>query len=417
MKSTRIQLLLCLLLMAGIFSCKKNDLPSPARDGVDPSIKKKIEKLGFNASQARKVEGGYVVEGDIFLTEENLNETVTSPNLIIAESEQYRTTNILTNLPRNITVSITGFADAVYGNALDEAIARYNAVGLLITFQRVANSGQIQIINDNTLGAGVLGQSGGFPTATGNLATAPIRLSSNTIGAGPAMNYVATIIAHEIGHCIGLRHTDFFNRAFSGCLVDATHPADEGQAGVGAINIPGTPTAADPNSFMLACIGAGVNRPFNANDVIALRALYGPPPALPWSFTRNGACNGIYSSYTFTGTPGATVVLKLSFGGYIQWNGMSNGTGASCWVTANGVSGSATTPHYTSSWGTGFSISTTITFTMPVASNTITINTTAVINNSSINTSSAATLELISVNGAPNGLQQAVCYGNSGGSW
>lgn len=409
--------MLCLLLMTGIFSCKKNDLSTSTQNGVDPSIKKKIEKLGFNASQARKVEGGYVVEGDIFLTEENLNETVTSPNLIIAESEQYRTTNVLTNLPRNITVSITGFADAVYGNALDEAIARYNAVGLLITFQRVAASGQIQIINDNTLGAGVLGQSGGFPTAAGNLATAPIRLSSNTIGAGPAMTYVATIIAHEIGHCIGLRHTDFFNRAFSGCLVDATHPADEGQAGVGAINIPGTPTAADPNSFMLACIGAGVNRPFNANDVIALRALYGPPAALPWSFTRNGACNGIYSSYTFTGTPGATVVLKLSFGGYIQWNGMSNGTGASCWVTAAGVSGSATTPHYTSSWGTGFSISTTITFTMPVASNTITINTTAVINNSSINTSSAATLELVSVNGAANGLQQAVCYGNSGGSW
>lgn len=416
MKSTKIQLF-CLFLVAGMFACKKNDQLTPAADSVDPLIKKKIEQLGFNASQARKVEGGYVVEGDIFLTDENLNEAGHSPRLIIAASEQYRTTNVLTGLPRNITVSISGFAEAVYGQALDEAIARYNAVGLLITFQRVGTGGQIQIINDNNLGAGVLGQSGGFPTSSGNLATAPIRLSSNTIGAGPAMTYLATIIAHEIGHCIGLRHTDYFNRAFSGCLVDASHPADEGQAGVGAINIPGTPTAADPNSFMLACIGAGVNRPFNANDIIALRALYGPPPALPWSFTRIGACNGIYSSYTFTGTPGATVVLKLSFGGYIQWNGMSNGTGASCWVTANGVSGSATTPHYTTTWGTGFSISTTISFTMPAASNTITINTTAVINNSSINTSSAATLELVSVNGVSNGLQQAVCYGNSGGSW
>ncbi|WP_342039377.1 M57 family metalloprotease [Pontibacter indicus] len=38
--------------------------------------------------------------------------------------------------------------------------------------------------------------------------------------------------------------------------------------------MPGTPTGADPNSWMLACIGTGVNRYFNANDRTALRYLY-----------------------------------------------------------------------------------------------------------------------------------------------
>ncbi|SIT94188.1 Dual-action HEIGH metallo-peptidase, partial [Pontibacter indicus] len=42
----------------------------------------------------------------------------------------------------------------------------------------------------------------------------------------------------------------------------------------GAVHIPGTPTGADPNSWMLACIGTGVNRYFNSNDRTALRYLY-----------------------------------------------------------------------------------------------------------------------------------------------
>lgn len=49
---------------------------------------------------------------------------------------------------------------------------------------------------------------------------------------------------------------------------------NEGSAGVGAILIPGTPSKADPNSWMLACISSGQNRPFNANDAIALNYLY-----------------------------------------------------------------------------------------------------------------------------------------------
>jgi hypothetical protein len=51
---------------------------------------------------------------------------------------------------------------------------------------------------------------------------------------------------------------------------------NEGQAknGVGAVLIPGTPSGPDPNSWMLACIGSNVNRPFNANDKIALAYLY-----------------------------------------------------------------------------------------------------------------------------------------------
>jgi hypothetical protein len=50
--------------------------------------------------------------------------------------------------------------------------------------------------------------------------------------------------------------------------------ANEGASTVGAILIPGTPSGPDPNSWMLACIGANQNRPFNSNDKTALNYLY-----------------------------------------------------------------------------------------------------------------------------------------------
>jgi hypothetical protein len=81
---------------------------------------------------------------------------------------------------------------------------------------------------------------------------------------------VASILAHEMGHCIGFRHTDYMDRSFS-C---GGSPTNEGASTVGAIQIPGTPAGPDPNSWMLSCIGSGQNRPFNANDKTALNYLY-----------------------------------------------------------------------------------------------------------------------------------------------
>ncbi|MCW3467090.1 zinc-dependent metalloprotease [Chitinophaga nivalis] len=92
----------------------------------------------------RKTKEGYVVEGDILLTAENLASTASSLTLRIAGTEQYRTTNLVGSLPRVITVSTSGLP-ATYTAALDEAIARYNALNLRITFQRVGSNGEIGI--------------------------------------------------------------------------------------------------------------------------------------------------------------------------------------------------------------------------------------------------------------------------------
>jgi hypothetical protein len=72
-------------------------------------------------------------------------------------------------------------------------------------------------------------------------------------------------MAHEIGHCIGFRHTDYQTRQSCGQNVN------EGSAGVGAIHIAGTPTGSDSSSIMQSC-GPAID--FNNKDVTALEALY-----------------------------------------------------------------------------------------------------------------------------------------------
>ena len=263
--------ILCVSLVT--ISCKRENVA--ANSDVSPTVLKQIADQGFSTDNVRKVANGYLVEGDIILTDENLTQPNTSPNLLIANVEQYRTTNLVKSLPRTITVSVSGTLTglAVWSNAANAAIARYNSLpNHRLTFQRVSSGGNIDIVgfNQGPSGGYITLGSSGFPTSGG----APynqIQLNTNAqaYGTNPNLDYVTSVIQHEMGHCIGFRHTDYKNRAYS-C---GGRRSNEGTAGVGAVLIPGTPSGPDANSWMLACSNGG-NRDFNANDKIAMDYLY-----------------------------------------------------------------------------------------------------------------------------------------------
>ncbi len=271
------KVLLTIGLSAGIvasvlFSCNKNNSqPTQQTPAVSADVLKKIGDLGFSTDEVRKQGDGYLVEGDILLTTANLSEASISPNLRIAENEQYRTTNLVKSLPRTVTISISNLP-TVYATATNNAIARYNALNLTLKFQFVSSGGNIQIIgfNEGPSGGYITLGSSGFPTSSGNPYN-EIQMNTNAqaYGTNPDVNYLTSVLQHEMGHCIGFRHTDYMNRAFS-C---GGRKSNEGSAGIGAINIPGTPTKADAGSWMLAC-SSGTDRTFNPNDVIALNYLY-----------------------------------------------------------------------------------------------------------------------------------------------
>ncbi|WBA40273.1 M57 family metalloprotease [Hymenobacter canadensis] len=224
-----------------------------------------IRQLGFSAENVQRDEdGNYVVEGDILLSPADLSNQAAVQLLRVGQDEQYRTTNTVSGT-RTITISVSSQLPSAYITAIDEVVRRFNAENLRITFSRVSAGGNISIVR----ASGSYLASAGFPTSAGEPFN-QVKVNSRSIGTANPTTYIATILAHEIGHCIGFRHTDYMDRSYS--CGGAT--SNEGASTVGAVLIPGTPSAADPNSWMLACIGSGQNRPFNANDRTALGYIY-----------------------------------------------------------------------------------------------------------------------------------------------
>lgn len=268
-KNMRLSLAVIALLITAV-SCQKAVAPEQEiKKEVTQDVINSVKALGFSSDNIIAEEGGYIVEGDIFIPTNELKRSLNGTILRVGEVEQYRTTNLVTGLPRTITVALSSKIDAgIYGPVLDEMVRRFNAENLQLTFVRVSSGANITFDRAN----GSYLASAGFPTSSGEPFNS-VKVNTRAIGSGTSstfINYAATIFAHEVGHCIGFRHTDYMNRAYS-CGGSASN---EGASTVGAIHIPGTPTGPDPNSWMLACIGSGVNRPFNANDKTALAYLY-----------------------------------------------------------------------------------------------------------------------------------------------
>jgi hypothetical protein len=251
-----------------LISCQQEELQSPESNTLSDNEIAKIKALGFSSKGVVKVNDGYIVEGDIFIPKEDLNVKLDGNILRVGETEQYHTTRLVTNLPRVIKVAVSKDLPASYSTVLQAMVDRYNAENLQIQFQVVSRKQDI-LFTVAPVGSGFLA-SAGFPTAQG-YPWPLIQVNSELIDSrNTSFNTKVSIFAHEVGHCIGFRHTDYMNRSFS-CGGPSVN---EGEAGVGAIHIPGTPTDPDAGSWMLSCIGRNTDRPFNLNDKIALSYLY-----------------------------------------------------------------------------------------------------------------------------------------------
>jgi hypothetical protein len=200
---------------------------------------------------------------------------------------QYRTTNTV-SLSHD-TICVNGAAyNGTLSTALNNAIANYTNLNLSFNIVRtnVANAAGC----DATITANVVGGSGGsagFPS--GGKPYSSINIGSGVASYGVS---VAThVITHELGHTIGFRHSDYYNRAIS-CGGAASN---EGAAGVGAVLVPGTPNNAVLNgSVMNACFNNGSTGVWTNTDLTALNTLYPAQgaPANPNSCVSSNTCGG-----------------------------------------------------------------------------------------------------------------------------
>ncbi|PSL45595.1 dual-action HEIGH metallo-peptidase [Chitinophaga niastensis] len=273
MKNQTLLFCICLMAASLVISCQKdNKQRSIEKVKVPDAVLAQIKTKGFSTRNVHAVNGGYLVEGDIFLSTKDLAKKATANKLRIAKTEQYVTNNQVSGLPRVITVLVTGLGSA-FVQGTDLAIQRYNALNLRVQFQRISSGNAditIQGFYEGPSGGYITLGSSGFPTDAGDpFNLVQMNTHPDAYGSNPDVLYVGSVIQHEIGHCIGMRHTDYMDRSYS-CGGD---PVDEGDGGIGAVNIPGTPSGPDADSWMLACSNGG-DRTFNANDIIALNYLY-----------------------------------------------------------------------------------------------------------------------------------------------
>lgn len=267
-------------LAATVFVSCETDTQEIQQDDSLAKISEKLVTLGFNVDDlhATSYNGikGFAVEGDIFLTAKQINDMAPAVTVATGEvnTEHYRTNNVVSG-PRTISVYMDTDFNSDMQSAFDEALARYNTLNLELTFQRSSNSNaDISVLagkfQKQPGGGTILGRSAGFPDASGNPAT-PITLNQDVYNPrrGNIPADAVTVIAHEIGHAIGFRHTDYMDRSFScgGSFYN------EGDGGVGAIYIPGTPSGPENGSYMLSCSN-GTDRPFTSGDRTALTTVY-----------------------------------------------------------------------------------------------------------------------------------------------
>lgn len=221
-------------------------------------------EAGYSANDIAIVDGEVYVGNDALVTLQASREMLQPRH---PSEEQYATNNLVSLLLARICINAPEFT-GVFGTGLDLAIENYNALGLSFRLSRADNPPPegCQFTIQAVIQPDLIGGQAGFPSNRQPF-------GQIIIGGGLGNFSVDTIehvITHEIGHCFGFRHTDYFNRSIS-CGAGG----NEGAAGVGANHIPGTPTGAVVGgSVMNACFRASETGEFTDGDVTSLNLMY-----------------------------------------------------------------------------------------------------------------------------------------------
>ena len=261
-----------------VISCQKNEITEeieqqklePTQEQLDQLLKIGVNNENVTLEDITLLDGvtqRYLVSGDISIPVSDLDKYVNK--MENNTQKQYRTPFIVS--PPNRTIDIIGYTGACCAltskmqTALRWAVNNYNRLNTSLRFRLTFGTNfipqDIVVYNNNQSGGG---GSAGFPTPAG-LPYKYIQINAGTDNF--STNVVEHVMTHEIGHCVGFRHQDWFNR--QSCGYVGPLPAESP-----AILIPGTPPSSFADSVMLACFNANEDGEFTATDIQALNILY-----------------------------------------------------------------------------------------------------------------------------------------------
>ncbi|MBZ4334980.1 zinc-dependent metalloprotease [Corallococcus interemptor] len=234
-------------------------------EAENQEIVSNLIEAGFPADDIMVADGQVYVGRDAHVSLEASREMLQPATK--DTQEQYRTTNLVSSTKTKICINPTSTFNSYsrLSQGLDLAIQNYNQRGLSFTMARGPTTGCSANITATVMSGA--GGSAGFPSGGNPYGTINIGTGLQSY----SVDVNEHVITHELGHCIGFRHSDYYNRSIS-CGGSATN---EGTAGVGAILISGTPsTATVGGSIMNSCFRSTESGEFTSTDITALNALY-----------------------------------------------------------------------------------------------------------------------------------------------
>lgn len=320
-KITSIKWLIVCSISCLIFSCQK-DIIEEKNNEINPLIEQIIE-LGFKEKDIVKLKSGFLVDGCYYFPfeeEQVENKSSSKRN----KKGQYRYTNIVSSNLKTIKLfvdpTIPTSGNDNWRPALNLAISAYNNIqNLGIKFQLVSNIWESDItiksdlneLLDSTLADAQLPQ---MDVNTGTIR--PGKTLRLNLDSKSNFNYTdgqkCYILMHELGHCLGLKHTDYLSEKNpnNGILIPQTPQQDAGSVML--------------SRWSIYKVYPGYS--FSSNDLIALRYLF--PVKTIISGPNNICVDGVY---TITNPGSISIVKGASFANLNQ-------TGPNTWkVTSKGI--------------------------------------------------------------------------------
>lgn len=309
MKNIKIFLIAILSLSFFIQSCEKEEVSEDISafnddviinsDGVEGRTSVTDIDL-LNSIRDLELDAGAITKGDFHLPDGSVEERIyIGSDIVITREEiqllneaysgtgrQYRTANLVTGANRTINIlGYTGGSQALSSKAqtaLSRAVNNYNNISNMALSFNLSFGTNYQaadmVVYDNTVNTNGTGGVAGFPKSNGT----PHKFVQIYNLEQFSTNVNEHVITHEIGHSVGFRHSDWFDRL----SCPASSQGNEGTGSDGAIHISGTPTGRDLTSVMQACFSSGASGNFNANDVSSLRSMYP-------TTSGGGICDGV----------------------------------------------------------------------------------------------------------------------------
>lgn len=266
-KTNLIALCAVLVIAFAMTGCSEDVAPEPQESRkIDPSdpVVKRILDAGIAIEDIVEYGDHYVAEGDIVFYKE---EPGHDDHVHGGQTEQARTTYLVAPAYRNVRVYLDqgSFSSLNLNDAVNTSIAAFNAVGSDLQFSRVysASSADIVIRKNNSIGSGVCGRAG-FPFSNGRPFNNVDISETVLIQYGlTSASQLRLLVAHELGHCIGFRHTNWQARGEST-----------------AIHISGTPSTDNSSIMNGGTCGNGWSG-LSYYDGRAMEILYSPPTIPP----------------------------------------------------------------------------------------------------------------------------------------